>query len=172
MLFRSFLKSPLQFSRVTSGFAMRVHPISGMWKQHKGIDFAAPVGTPIRAAGDGHIEFAGAQGGYGNLVVVQHGGSYSTAYAHMSRISPGLRRGSRVSQGDVIGFVGTSGWSTGPHLHYEFRVNNDARDPNAIVAPQTQALAGNNLHLFLRQAAEMKHRFRLMSPEITQLASR
>ncbi len=169
---KAFLKSPLQFSRVTSGFAMRVHPISGMWKQHKGIDFAAPIGTPIRATGDGHVDFAGGQGGYGNVVVIQHGGSYSTAYAHMSRIAPGIRKGARVSQGDVIGYVGTSGWSTGPHLHYEFRVNNDARDPNSIVAPQAQMLTGTSFHQFRQQVAEIKHRFRLMSPEATQLASR
>ncbi len=169
---KAFLKSPLQFSRVSSGFAMRVHPISGMWKQHKGIDFAAPTGTPIRATGDGHVDFAGGQGGYGNVVVIQHGGSYSTAYAHMSRIAPGIRKGARVSQGDVIGYVGTSGWSTGPHLHYEFRVNNDARDPNSIAAPQVQTLAGTSFHQFRQQLADIKHRFRLMSPEAPQLAAR
>ena len=169
---KAFLKSPLQFSRVTSGFAMRVHPISGMWKQHKGIDFAAPTGTPIRATGDGHVEFAGGQGGYGNMVVLQHGGSYSTAYAHMSRIAPHIRRGAKVSQGDIIGYVGTSGWSTGPHLHYELRVNNDARDPNSVVAPQVQMLTGASFHQFRQQAAEMKHRFRLLSSEVAQLASR
>ena len=169
---KAFLKSPLQFSRVTSGFAMRVHPISGLWKQHKGIDFAAPTGTPIRATGDGHVDFAGGQGGYGNVVVIQHGGSYSTAYAHMSRIAPGIRKGAWVSQGDVIGYVGTSGWSTGPHLHYEFRVNNDARNPDSIAAPQVQILTGASFHQFRQQAAEIKHRFRLMSPEPTQLAAR
>ena len=169
---KAFLKSPLQFSRVTSGFAMRVHPISGLWKQHKGIDFAAPVGTPIRATGDGRIEFTGSHGGYGNMVVIQHSGSYSTAYAHMSHIASGLKRGARVSQGDVIGYVGTSGWSTGPHLHYEFRVNNDARDPNSIGAQQTQSLAGMHLQKFYHQVADMKHRFRLLSPEATQLATR
>lgn len=169
---KAFLKSPLQFSRVTSGFAMRVHPISGMWKQHKGIDFAAPTGTPIRATGDGHVDVAGGQGGYGNVVVIQHGGSYSTAYAHMSRIAPGIRKGSKVAQGDVIGYVGTSGWSTGPHLHYEFRVNNDARDPNSIVTPQVPMLTGTSFHQFRQQVAEIKHRFRLMAAEPTQLASR
>ena len=169
---KAFLKSPLQFSRVTSGFAMRVHPISGLWKQHKGIDFAAPVGTPIRATGDGRIEFTGSHGGYGNMVVIQHSGSYSTAYAHMSHIASGLKRGARVSQGDVIGYVGTSGWSTGPHLHYEFRVNNDARDPHSIGAQQTQSLAGMHLQKFYHQVTDMKHRFRLLSPEVTQVATR
>ena len=170
---KAFLKSPLQFSRVTSGFSMRLHPISGMWKQHKGIDFAAPAGTPIRAAGDGVIDFAGTQGGYGNVIVVQHGSVYSTAYAHMSRMAPGMRRGSHVSQGEVIGYVGTSGWSTGPHLHYEFRVNNDARDPNSIVTPQVQALAGPELQRFHAVAGDMSHRFVLLSPLAgTQVASR
>ncbi len=169
---KAFLKSPLQFSRVTSGFAMRVHPISGLWKQHKGIDFAAPTGTPIRATGDGHVEFAGSQGGYGNVVVLHHGGSYSTAYAHMSRISPGIRKGGKVLQGQVIGYVGTSGWSTGSHLHYEFRVNNDARDPNSIAAPQVPMLTGASFQQFRQQLVDITHRFRLLSPETTQLASR
>lgn len=169
---KAFLKSPLQFSRVTSGFAMRLHPISGKWKQHKGIDFAAPAGTPIRSVGDGIIDFAGSQGGYGNVVVVQHGSVYSTAYAHLSRLAPGMRRGSRVSQGEVIGYVGSTGWSTGPHLHYEFRVNNDARDPNSIVTPQVQALAGLELQRFRTVAADMSHRFVLLSPAGLQVASR
>jgi murein DD-endopeptidase MepM/ murein hydrolase activator NlpD len=169
---KAFLKSPLQFSRVTSGFAMRVHPVSGQWKQHKGIDFAAATGTPIRAAGDGVIDFAGAQGGYGNVVVIQHGAVYSTAYAHMSRMAPGMRRGTRVSQGEVIGYVGTTGWSTGPHLHYEFRVNDHARDPASIVVPHTQALAGHDLQRFRTVAGDMAHRFALLSPQSTQVAAR
>ena len=167
---KAFLKSPLPFSRVTSGFAMRVHPVSGQWKQHKGIDFGAPVGTPIRATGDGVIEFAGVAGGYGNMVVVRHGPVYSTAYAHMSRIA--ARRGMHVSQGDVIGYVGTTGWSTGPHLHYEFRVNNDARDPNSVVVPHAQALTGADLQQFRKVAADMGHRFALLGGANTQLASR
>jgi murein DD-endopeptidase MepM/ murein hydrolase activator NlpD len=167
---KAFLKSPLEFSRVTSGFAMRSHPISGQWKQHKGIDFAAAVGTPIRATADGVIEHAGVQGGYGQLVVVRHGAQYSTAYAHMSRIASAVKRGTHVRQGEVIGYVGTSGWSTGPHLHYEFRVNNDARDPNSIVVPQAQWLAGAALQEFSRIAGEMRRRIQLLTP--TQLASR
>lgn len=167
---KAFLKSPLAFSRVTSGFAMRVHPISGQWKQHKGIDFAAPTGTPIRSTGDGMVEFAGNAGGYGNMVVVRHGNLYTTAYAHMSRIA--ARRGMRVSQGEVIGYVGSTGWSTGPHLHYEFRVNNIALDPNSIVVPHAQSLAGADLQQFRRIANDMGHRFALMSGNSVQLASR
>ncbi len=167
---KAFLKSPLAFSRVTSGFAMRVHPISGQWKQHKGIDFAATIGTPIRSTGDGTVEFAGNAGGYGNMVVIRHGNLYSTAYAHMSRIA--ARRGMRVSQGELIGYVGSTGWSTGPHLHYEFRVNNVALNPNSIVVPHAQSLAGVDLQRFRGIAADMGHRFSLMSGEKLQLASR
>ncbi len=167
---KAFLKSPLAFSRVTSGFAMRVHPVSGQWKQHKGIDFAAPTGTPIRSTGDGTVEFAGNAGGYGNMVVVRHGNLYTTAYAHMSRVA--ARRGMRVAQGEVIGYVGSTGWSTGPHLHYEFRVNNIALDPNRIVVPYAQSLAGLELQHFRRVAADMGHRFALMSGANVQLASR
>ncbi len=167
---KAFLKSPLPFSRVTSGFAMRVHPVSGQWKQHKGIDFAAPTGTPIRATGDGVIEFAGSAGGYGNLVVVRHGPVYSTAYAHMSRIA--ARRGAHVAQGDIIGYVGSTGWSTGPHLHYEFRVNNQARNPNSIAVPHAVALAGDELQRFRQVATDMGHRFSLMAGDPDQLAAR
>jgi murein DD-endopeptidase MepM/ murein hydrolase activator NlpD len=110
-------------------FSMRVHPISGDWKAHKGIDFAAPTGTPIRAAGDGVIDFAGTQNGYGNVIVLKHWNNYSTAYAHMSRFAAGVKKGQKVSQGDLIGYVGTTGWSTGAHLHYEFRVGGEAKDP-------------------------------------------
>jgi murein DD-endopeptidase MepM/ murein hydrolase activator NlpD len=151
---------------------MRVHPISGEWKQHKGIDFAAPEGTPIRATGDGVIDFAGMQGGYGNLVVIRHGPVYSTAYAHMSRIAPGIRRGTRIAQGELIGYVGNTGWSSGPHLHYEFRVNNQARDPATIALPQRAALSAAELSRFRQQAADMTHRFAMMAPNPVTLAAR
>ena len=169
---KALLKSPLPFSRITSGFSMRVHPISGEWKQHKGIDFAAPEGTPIRATGDGVIDFAGMQGGYGNLVVIRHGPVYSTAYAHMSRIAPGIRRGTRIAQGELIGYVGNTGWSSGPHLHYEFRVNNQARDPATIALPQRAALSAAELSRFRQQAADMTHRFAMMAPNPVTLAAR
>jgi murein DD-endopeptidase MepM/ murein hydrolase activator NlpD len=149
---------------------MRIHPISGQWKQHKGIDFAAASGTPIRSTGDGTVEFAGNAGGYGNMVVIRHGNLYTTAYAHMSRIA--ARRGMRVSQGELIGYVGSTGWSTGPHLHYEFRVNNVALNPNSIVVPHAQSLAGVELQHFRSVAADMGHRFSLMSGEKLQLAAR
>jgi murein DD-endopeptidase MepM/ murein hydrolase activator NlpD len=162
---KAFLKSPLEFSRVSSGFSMRVHPISGHWKAHKGVDFAAPTGTPIRAAADGMIDFAGAQGGYGNVVVLKHWSNYSTAYAHMSRFGAGIKRGMKVSQGQVIGYVGTTGWSTGPHLHYEFRVSNQPRDPMRVEVPNAQPLAGADLQRFKSVSAEMTHRLALMAPQ-------
>jgi len=162
---KAFLKSPLAFTRISSGFSMRVHPISGQWKQHKGVDFAAAIGTPIRATADGVVDSAAMSGGYGNLVVIKHWGGYSTAYAHMQRFAPGIRKGSHVSQGEVIGFVGTTGWSTGPHVHYEFRVNNDARDPMSVVVPNVQALSNTDLPRFKAVASDMHHRFDLLRPE-------
>ena len=169
---KAFLKSPLEFSRVTSGFSMRIHPISGQWKQHKGIDFAAATGTAIRAAGDGVVDFAGVQGGYGNMVVIEHGSNYSTAYAHMSHMAVGLRRGSKVKQGEVIGYVGMTGWSTGPHLHYEFRVGNEARNPDSIAVPEAPALAGLDLQYFHRYVSTIAHRFVLLNDKDVQIAAR
>jgi murein DD-endopeptidase MepM/ murein hydrolase activator NlpD len=153
---------------------MRVHPISGQWKRHKGVDFAAPTGTPIRAAGDGVIDFAGVQGGYGNVVVIKHWSNYSTAYAHMSRFGNGIKKGSKVSQGQVIGYVGSTGWSTGPHLHYEFRVNNEPRDPMGINIPNAAPLAGAELQRFRAAADAMSHRLALLNAtgNSTQLASK
>ncbi|KRB88587.1 M23 family metallopeptidase [Noviherbaspirillum sp. Root189] len=161
---KAFLKSPLEFSRISSGFSLRQHPISGQWKRHEGVDFAAPTGTAIRASGDGTVEFAGVQNGYGNVVVLKHWNNYSTAYAHMSRFAPGLKNGMKVSQGEVIGYVGSTGWSTGPHLHYEFRVNNQPRDPMSVDVPNAQPLAGAELQRFKTVASEMSHRFALLKP--------
>lgn len=162
---KAFLKSPIEFTRVSSGFSMRVHPISGQWKQHKGVDFAAATGTPIRASADGVVDSAAPSNGYGNLVVLKHWNNYSTAYAHMSRFAPGIHKGSKVSQGDVIGYVGTTGWSTGPHLHYEFRVNNEARDPMSINMTEAAPLAAAEMNRFKGFAGDMIHRFNLLHPE-------
>ena len=169
---KTFLKSPLPLSRITSGFAMRTHPISGEWTQHKGIDFAAPEGTPIRATADGAIDFSGVQNGYGNVVIIKHGPVYSTVYAHMSRIATDRRAGTRVAQGDVIGYVGSTGWSSGPHLHYEFRVNQEARDPSTIALPPAVALSAMELPQFRKRVADITHRFAVMSPNPVTLASR
>ncbi|WP_292041688.1 MULTISPECIES: M23 family metallopeptidase [unclassified Massilia] len=169
---KAFLKSPLQFSRISSGFSMRVHPISGKWKAHKGVDYAASTGTPIRAVADGVIDFAGNSGGYGNQVVLKHWSKYSTAYAHMSRIAPGMRKGAKVSQGQVIGYVGSTGWSTGPHLHYEFRVAGQAQNPEKFKSLAQQPLSQAELARFRMAAAEMNHRFSLLAPSGNAMAAR
>ena len=161
---KAFLKSPVEFTRISSGFGMRTHPISGQWKQHKGTDFPAPIGTPIRAAGDGVVDFVGTQNGYGNFVVLKHWANYSTAYAHMSRFAAGIKRGSKVSQGDVIGYVGVTGWSTGAHLHYEFRVNGEARDPATLNVQAQAPLTAAEMARFRSYAADMTHRFALLRP--------
>lgn len=127
---RSFLAAPLEFTRVSSGYGMRFHPVSGNQKAHLGVDYAAPTGTPVRVVGDGVVEFAGWQNGYGNIVVVMHRGEQSTAYAHLSRID--VRKGQRVDQASVIGLVGSTGVSTGPHLHFEFRNKGVHVDPLQI----------------------------------------
>ena len=127
---RIFLAAPLAFSRITSGFKMRFHPILQVWKAHLGVDYAAPVGTAVRSVGDGVVEFAGVQNGYGNVVKVKHQGAISTVYAHLSHIN--VRVGQAVPQGEVIGQVGMTGWATGPHLHFEYRVNGAYQDPQAI----------------------------------------
>lgn len=127
---RTFLTSPMEFSRVTSGFAMRLHPILQTWRKHLGVDYGAPIGTPVRTVGDGLVEFAGWQNGYGNVIQIGHGNARSTLYAHLSRID--VKRGQRVEQGQRIGAVGNTGWSTGPHLHFEFRVNGAHQDPVKI----------------------------------------
>ncbi|MBJ7314165.1 M23 family metallopeptidase [Rugamonas sp. CCM 8940] len=161
---KAFLKSPVEFTRISSGFSMRVHPVFGQWKQHKGLDFPAPTGTPIRAAGDGVIDFAGTQGGYGNVVVVKHWANYSTAYAHMSRFATNMKKGTKVSQGDVIGYVGTTGWSTGAHLHYEFRVGGEAKDPNTLNVQAQAPLTAAEMSRFRSFASDMTHRFALLRP--------
>ena len=127
---RAFLASPMEFSRVTSGFAMRFHPILQTLRAHRGVDYGAPHGTPVRSVGDGVVEFAGWQNGYGNVVKVQHGKERSTLYAHLSRID--VRKGQAIEQGQRIGAVGATGWATGPHLHFEFQVNGQHVDPLSI----------------------------------------
>jgi murein DD-endopeptidase MepM/ murein hydrolase activator NlpD len=130
-LSRTYLASPVAFSRKTSGFAMRLHPIFHTLKAHLGVDYAAPTGTPAQTVGDGVVEFAGVQGGYGNTVIVRHGNNHSTVYAHLSRIH--VRKGQSVQKGQTIGAVGSTGWSTGPHLHFEFRVNGNHVDPAKVI---------------------------------------
>ena len=132
---KAFIRTPVDFTRISSRFGKRYHPTLKKRKNHHGVDYAAPRGTPIKAAGDGKLLFVGRKGGYGKTVIIQHGGKYSTLYAHMSRIKPGMRRGKHVRQGQVIGYVGSTGRSTGPHLHYEFRVNGVHRNPLTVKLP-------------------------------------
>ena len=134
---RAFLASPLEFSRVTSGFKMRFHPILQTWRAHLGLDYAAATGTPVRSVGDGTVDFAGVQNGFGNVVIVKHRSNQTTVYAHLSRIN--VKKGQSVSQGQNIGAVGATGWATGPHLHFEFRVNGAHKDP-ATIARQSEAV--------------------------------
>ena len=124
---RAYLASPLAFSRMTSGFKMRFHPILQTWRAHLGVDYAAPTGTAVRSVGQGIVDVAGSQGGFGNVVMVKHANGHTTVYAHLSRIN--VKRGQSVMQGQTLGLVGSTGWATGPHLHFEFRVNGQHKDP-------------------------------------------
>lgn len=133
---KAFLRSPVEFSRVSSGFGRRLHPIFKSWRAHTGTDFAAPKGTRVLAAADGTVVAAGWRNGYGNTVEVRHGGSISTLYGHLSGFASGVRAGTRVRQGDPIGFVGATGWATGPHLHYEFKISGMQQDPMKVVLPK------------------------------------
>ena len=133
---KAFLRSPLEFSRITSGFSYsRFHPLLKEWRAHKGIDYAAPLGTRVKATANGTVTFVGKQDSYGNMVVIMHQGKYSTVYGHLSGFSTGLHRGLRVKQGDIIGNVGMTGLATGPHLHYEFKIDGEQQDPSRAAVP-------------------------------------
>jgi murein DD-endopeptidase MepM/ murein hydrolase activator NlpD len=164
---KAFLKSPLAFTRISSGFSLRKHPILNQWKRHTGVDFAAPTG-------DGTVKLVGVQKGYGNIVVLNHWNNYSTAYAHLSRFASGLRQGQKVNQGDVIGYVGSTGWATGPHLHYEFRINNQPRDPLTVKLDNTaQPLTTAQLQRFKTVTSDMNRRLaflRMQKDDATQFA--
>jgi murein DD-endopeptidase MepM/ murein hydrolase activator NlpD len=133
---KAFLRAPVEFSRISSRFnPQRRHPVLNLIRAHRGVDYAAPIGTPVRAAGDGRVRFVGQQGGYGNLIELDHAGGVVTAYGHLSRFAQGLSRGKRVRQGDVIGYVGMTGLATGPHLHYEYRVRGVHMNPQTVPLP-------------------------------------
>jgi murein DD-endopeptidase MepM/ murein hydrolase activator NlpD len=139
---KAFLRAPLEFSRVSSGFnGARMHPILNRIRAHKGVDYAAPIGTPVRAAGDGVIRFAGVMGGYGNLIEIEHTHSITTVYGHLSRFAHGMRAGTHVSQGTVIAYVGMTGLATGPHLHYEYRVNGVFKNPQTVALPSAAPIS-------------------------------
>jgi murein DD-endopeptidase MepM/ murein hydrolase activator NlpD len=135
---KAFLRSPVEFSRVSSGFGGRFHPIFRNWRAHTGVDFAAPSGTRVIAAADGSVVAAGSRGGYGNAVEVRHGGSVTTLYAHLSGFAKGVRAGARVRQGEPLGYVGSTGYATGPHLHYEFKISGMHQDPMRVALPKAE----------------------------------
>lgn len=149
---RNFLSSPMEFSRVTSGFAMRLHPILNTWRKHKGVDYGAPTGTPVRSVADGVVDFAGWQSGYGNVVSIKHDGDKSTLYAHLSRIN--VKLGQKVSQGEYVGAVGATGWATGPHLHFELKVKGEHKDPLILAkASESVEISADARPRFFQQAS-------------------
>ena len=156
---KAFIRTPVDFARISSKFSMgRRHPILNKIRAHKGVDYAAPRGTPIKAAGDGRIMLAGRRGGYGNTVIIQHGNSYRTLYGHMQGFAKGIRNGVSVKQGQIIGYIGTTGLSTGPHLHYEFQVNGRHVDPLSQKLPMADPIARNEKQRFLEQSKPLMAR--------------
>lgn len=164
---QAFLRFPLEFTRVTSGFSQRFHPILKKWRQHKGVDFGAPSGSAIKATSNGTVDFIGTKGGYGNVVILRHRDKITTLYAHMSGFNKSLRKGAAVSQGDIIGYVGQTGWATGPHLHYEFRVNDTAKDPMSIALPTAKPLTRSELARFTAETEGYRKRIALLDPDRT-----
>ena len=153
---RAFLRAPVEFTRISSRFNLkRRHPILNRIRAHKGVDYAAPTGTPVRAAGDGRVRFVGQKGGYGNVIELDHARGISTLYGHLSRFAKGLRRGQRVHQGDIIGYVGSSGLATGPHLHYEYRVNGVHKNPQTVSLVDASPIDPKWRDDFLLKSAEL-----------------
>ncbi len=160
---KEFLRSPVAYSRVSSGFSSRrFHPVLKKWRAHKGVDYAAARGTPVFATANGTVTYASSQRGYGKLIVLKHRGQYGTAYGHLSRFAKGLRKGKRVQQGDVIGYVGSTGMATGPHLHYELRVNGVQIDPETVVFSGISRLELKELGAFYKKSVSMAARLHLM----------
>lgn len=152
---KAFLRTPVDFRRISSRFGKRKHPVLNRIRMHKGVDYAAPRGTPIRASGDGKVVHKGRKGGYGRAVIIQHGGRYSTLYAHMKSYRSGIYVGKRVKQGQIIGYVGSSGRATGPHLHYEFRVNGAHRNPLTVKLPSAKPINKKYKPAFILHAQTM-----------------
>jgi murein DD-endopeptidase MepM/ murein hydrolase activator NlpD len=167
---KSFMRMPVEFARISSRFnPRRKHPVLGTVRAHKGVDYAAATGTPIMAAGDGRVSFAGWQNGYGRTIIIDHGKGHTTLYAHMSRLGK-YKVGSRVQQGTTIGYVGATGLASGPHLHYEFRVNGAHRDPLTVTMPKPEPLAGAEMVAF--RAATAPALAQLKRVEGVRLAAR
>jgi murein DD-endopeptidase MepM/ murein hydrolase activator NlpD len=160
---KAFLRSPVEFARVSSRFSnKRWHPVLSKWRSHKGVDYAAKRGTPIRASGDGKVSFAGRKGGFGRAIFIQHGGRYTTVYGHLNSYARGIRSGKRVKQGQTIGYVGSSGLATGPHLHYEFRVNGVHRNPLTVKLPEAKPVHPTYLSHFNENIQAYLSMLRLM----------
>jgi len=162
---KAFLRTPIDFARISSHFNLkRKHPVLNRIRAHKGVDYAASTGTPIKAAGDGKIIFRGKKGGYGNVIILQHGQRYSTLYAHMSKFKRGQHRGSNVHQGDFIGYVGKTGLASGPHLHYEFRVNGVHRNPLTVKLPNATPIARKYKADFLQKSKQLLAQLEALKP--------
>ena len=160
---KAFLRSPIAFSRISSGFTTsRFHPILNKWRSHKGTDFAAPTGTKVKATADGVIALVDRQNSYGNVVMINHQGRYTTVYGHLSRFAKGLHRGQRVAQGEVIGYVGSTGLATGPHLHYEFKVNGQQKNPMRVALPDAKPIKSEYLAAFQPVANDFVARLSLL----------
>ena len=167
---KAFLRTPVDFARISSHFNLkRKHPILNTIRAHKGTDYAAPRGTPIKAAGDGKVVFAGNKSGYGKTVVIQHGQTYKTLYAHMNQYGKGIRSGKRVKQSQIIGYVGSTGLATGPHLHYEFYVNGAVRNPVRVALPKAQSIAKKKMPAFLSQTSELVAQLNEFSQQNTEI---
>jgi murein DD-endopeptidase MepM/ murein hydrolase activator NlpD len=160
---KAFLRSPVEFSRVSSGFGARFHPIFKNWRAHTGVDFAAPKGTRVLATADGHVVAAGSRGGYGNAVEVRHGSGITTLYAHLSGFAGGVRAGARVRQGEPVGFVGATGYATGPHLHYEFKMAGIHQDPLRVALPKAEPIPARLKTQFLQVANDARTTIDLVS---------
>lgn len=160
---KAFLRSPIEFSRVSSGFtSSRFHPVLNKWRAHKGVDFAAPTGTRVKATADGVVALVGKQNGYGNVIMINHQGRYTTVYGHLSRYAQGLHKGQRVAQGELIGYVGMTGLATGPHLHYEFKVDGQQHDPLRVALPNAQPIGSAHAVAFKPVAENFLARLELL----------
>jgi murein DD-endopeptidase MepM/ murein hydrolase activator NlpD len=153
---KQFLRAPVDFKYISSNFnPHRLHPVLNITRAHQGVDYAAPTGTPVKASGDGRVTFTGTKGGYGNAIIVEHGGSVSTLYGHLSRYAKNIRNGTRVQQGDTIGYVGSTGTASGPHLHYEYRINGIHKNPRTIALPDAKPIPANYFAAFAESSASL-----------------
>ncbi len=159
----AFLQNAIKFSRISSTFGIRKSPMHGEWEGHAGVDYAAPTGTPIHATADGVVEVAGWKSGYGNTVIIKHRGKISTLYGHQSRLADGITPGTRVSQGQLIGYVGSTGWSTGSHLHYEFRINEKPVDPLSVVMPESQPIEPSQREAFALATSPYRQQLQVLA---------